>query len=226
MWIWTTNLLAVAALLCGAASAGAFSFTMTPRGPTTGLQAGDEVILDVYVDAEPGLELLSVGVLYRDNGTITYDGPDSAALAPTGPGTSGAQPSYILYGPASMGNPATALYPQQTPYWLNWPGIVPAGSEQVNINYAAQPLSPTSASGTGIYLASLLFRIEPGFFISDVRLCTTCGGNVIQADGEVVGPGQINLSSPVFLFGVPEPTTAMLIGSGVILLAATTRRRA
>ena len=230
MRILITNLLAVALLLFGAASASAFAINMTARGATSGLTSSDTVIVDVFLDADPGIQLLSVGVLYPGDGTVLYDGPGSAALTPIGSGPSGAQPSYLLYTPASGSFmamvPLTILYPQQTPYWLNWPAP-PPGQDQVNINYAEASLTPSLGSGTGIYIATLVFHIEPGFTGGSVELSLTSGGNVLQASGSIVDPNTVPLSAPIVLTGVvPEPTTAMLIGLGVLGLAVAGRRRA
>jgi hypothetical protein len=235
MRILITNMLAVAALLFGATSASAFAINWAPRGATNSLTTSDTVTVDVFLDAETGLQALSVGVLYPDDGTVAYDAAASDALPPSGPGLSGSSASYILYTPASgsmlTAMPATYLVPQQVP-WGNWPGNLPAGQLQVNINYAEVALSGATASGTGIYIATLVFHIEPGFTGATLQLCNTCGGNVLStAFGGppiVIAPGDIPLGAPIELTGVPvpEPTTAMLIGLGVLGLAVAGRRRA
>ena len=232
MRILCTSLLAVGVLLFGATSASAFAMGMVPRGPINNLLPGDEVIVDVFLNAEPGLQLLSVGVLYPNNGTILYDGPATAALPPVTGSGNGAQPSYILYSPgsgmaASM-VPATLLEPVVSPYFTNWAGDTPPFADQVNIDYAEIGFNSAPASGAGIYIATLLFRIQPGFFAGNIQLCMICGGNILRANDVEIGPAMIDLSPALILTGgtVPEPTTAMLIGFGVLGVAIVGRRRA
>ena len=227
MRILITNLLAVAVLLFSAASASAYAYTMTSNyDGVTPLTTSDTVQISVYLDADVvGTQLVGVGVLYPGDGTITYDEAATGLLPGSG------QPGYILYSPASgmlAGMiPAAILYPQQTPF-TNWPAP-PPGQGQVNVNYAEPGFNPSQATGNGIWLATLVFHIEAGFEGGSIDLCTTCGGNIIQSDGAIVAPGSIGVSgSPVVLVGasVPEPTTAMLIGLGVLGLAVAGRRRA
>jgi hypothetical protein len=235
MRILTLNLLAVALLLFGASSASAFALNWAARGSTTSLTTSDTVTVDVFLDADPGLQLLSVSVLFPDDGSLTYDGPASAALPPSSVGSSGAQASYILYSPANMVamTPAVTIYPQQIPYWLYWTGTLPPGQQQVNINYADSTFTGSGASGTGIYIATLVFHVEPGLVNSSLEMALTSGGNILQAGGEIlassaVGPGTVPVGAPIVITGVPvpEPTTAALIGLGVLGLAMAGRRRA
>ena len=81
---------------------------------------------------------------------------------------------------------------------------------------------PAAASGTGIYIATLVFHITPQFAGGTITLCITCGGNILNANG--ANQGNVTLGPDIVL--VPEPTTAMLIGIGILGLAAAGRRRA
>jgi hypothetical protein len=89
---------------------------------------GDLITVDLYLDAEPGIVIVSPTLLFRKFDLI-YDPVASAALPPRGPGTSGAQPSYILYAPgAGIGVPSTILYPRSTPAFPLVPGTEPRSS--------------------------------------------------------------------------------------------------
>jgi hypothetical protein len=235
MRILKLNLLAAALLLFGATSASAFAINMVARGPVSSLGASDHVVVDVFLDAEAGLTLLGVNVLATD-ATLNYDGPASAAVARcvacTGGGTSGAQPSYILYTPAGPKNmpPATNLLPQQTPAFLNWP-IPPVGYEQVNINYAEPSFAAAPATGTGIWIATLVWHVTGEFDTAELIVSITAGGGIVQTGGianpTMIPPSDVTLSAPILLTGhLPEPTTAMLIGLGVVGLVVAGRRRA
>ena len=228
MRILITNLLAVALLLFGAASASAFAITMTAQGSTSGLGTSDNVIVDVFLDADGPTSIVSIAVVNSNPAVLLYDGAASAAL-PTNPGaggfggSNGNQSSYILY--ESVGRSTNYLVPGQSPYFVTFPPET-LGTEQVNINYVENALGTTNATGTGVYLATLLFHVTADFASETLTLAFT-SSNVIQAGTNVVDPGTITLSAPITLTGtaVPEPTTAMLIGLGILGLAVAGRSR-
>jgi hypothetical protein len=227
MRILTTNLLAAALLLFGAASASAFAVNMVASTPTTGLTTSDNVIVDVFLDSDGPITIFSVAVVNSDPSALLYNGAASAAL-PTNPaagtfgGSNGNQSSYILY--ETVGRATNYLVPAQTPYFLNFPPET-AGTEQVNINYNENALGTTNATGNGVYIATLLFHIVADFTTANLSLAFTTS-NLIQAGTVITDPNLIGLSSPIVLTGVvPEPTTAMLIGLGVLGLGFAGRRR-
>jgi hypothetical protein len=227
MRILKLNLLAAALLLFGATSASAWAINMVSRGPTSSLTTSSIVVVDVFLDADPGLTLFSAAVL-ADDLYLNYDGPASSAIARcgacTGGGASGAQPSYILY---TGGKNLSILYPLQKPHFLNWPGILPPGKEQVNINYTEPAFKAAAASGTGIWIATLVWHVTQAFDTATIELSVVAGGNIVQTGLTPVPPSDIALSAPIHLTGhLPEPTTAMLIGLGVIGLVVAGRRRA
>lgn len=222
MRILTLNLLAVALLLFGATSASAYAVNMTLRGSPSSFATSSVVIVDVFLDADNPITLLSVGVL-ADDALLDYDAAASAAAPASGGAGPGAQPSYILY---TGGKGATILYPAQTPAFLNWPAP-PPGQEQVNINYAEPAFGSTSATGTGIWIATLVWHVNQAFDTTQIALSLTSGGNVLQDGITVIPPSTVGLSAPIVISGhVPEPTTAMLIGLGVLGLSVAGRRRA
>lgn len=227
MRILKLNLLAAALLLFGATSASAFAVNMVSRFATSSLTTSSIVVVDVFLDADPGLTLLSIGVL-ADDAYLNYDGPASSAIARCGAcvggGLSGAQPSYILY---TGGKNLSILYPLQTPHFVNWPGILPPGKEQVNINYTEPAFKAAAASGVGIWIATLVWHVTQEFDTASIELSMVAGGNILQTGAIIIPPSDIALSGPISLTGhLPEPTTAMLIGLGVIGLVVAGRRRA
>lgn len=153
------SLPAAALLLLGATHASAFGYTMAARGPTSSLTTSDSVIIDGFLDSGPGrLQGFSVGILYPNDGTIVYDGPAAAALPQIPrPGSSGAQPSYILYTGAK--GSTIILYPGASPFFPNLASGLPPGQEQVDIDYFGSLPTGLAASGTGIYIATLLGRV-------------------------------------------------------------------
>ena len=96
----------------------------------------------------------------------------------------------------------------------------------MNIDYVEGALFITQALGTGIYIATLVFHVVSGFTSESLSLAFT-SRNIILAGTFVTPVSQIGLSAPILLTGtVPEPTTAMLIGLGIVGLGLASRRRA
>ena len=232
MRILTINLLAVALLLMGAASASAFGLSASVRDGNPGLSSytvSDFIIVDVFLDTEGGLTLLSASVTV-DSSVFSYDGGNSTNIpviypAPTaGYGTNGNQPGYILY---TGGMSASIMYPQQNPF-TTWPAP-PPGQTQVNINYAEPAFKATAATGTGIWIASLLFHVDAAFESSDITLSLSNGGNTFCVGGTPCTDikSQVSLTAPITVTGhLPEPTTATLIGLGLLGLGLAGRRKA
>jgi len=210
------NLLATALLLFGATSASAFALNaqLNPgSAATTGIVApSDLVIVDVYLDADPGLGFLSVALLYDDDGILVYE-----------PGAS-SMPTYILY---TGGKGATYLIPNINPPAL-WGGVQQPGKKQIQIDYLEQALGSATASGTGIWIATIVFHVAAvgdGQSTIDLTLLSN-GSNIVEAYG-------VNITSTVPTTGtfvantatIPEPTTALLIGFGLVGLTLAGRRQ-
>ena len=203
----TLNLLVAAALLSGAAPASAFAVSMVARGPVNSLGVSDAVVVDVFLDADAGITILSVAVVNSNPAVLLYDLAATNALLPSAPcnppacgGSNGAQPSYILYAPGmGMFPPATYLRPDETPAFPTF--ILPAtpGTEQVNIMYVERAFSTTTVTGTGIYLATLVFHVVENFPIETLSLEFTIT-NVIQAGTVVVPASTIGLSAPIEIY--------------------------
>jgi hypothetical protein len=215
------NLIVAGLLLFGATSASAFAINMTARGATSSLVTSNTVTVDVFLDADPGLTFLGINVIASNDASIDYDAAASAAAAASGGAGPGAQPTYILY---TAGKASTVLYPQQTPAFLNWPAP-PVGAEQVNVNYAEPAFGSASASGTGIWIATLVFHINTALTSTEsIALSLTAGGGILQTGATVVAPSAVALSAPILLT-VPEPTSAALLVLGIGGLLVAGRRR-
>jgi len=189
-------------LLFGAVPAAAFGISMVARGATQSLSVSDTVVVDVFLDADGPTSIVSVAVVNSNPAVLLYDGAASAAL-PTNPGaggfgsSNGNQSSYILY--ESVGRSSNYLVPGQTPYFLTFPPET-SGTEQVNINYVEHALGTTHATGSNIYLATLVFHVLRDFHVAPLTLEFTTS-NVIQAGTVVVPASSVSLSVPIRLHG-------------------------
>jgi hypothetical protein len=228
-----TNMLAAALLVFGAASASAFNITMTSSyDGVTVLGSSDTITVNVFLDAPTsGLQTLSVSVIV-DSSALAYDAAASTALPINYPapaviyGTTGNQPGYILYStvPVAMASAVAGLYPQQTPF-QTWPAP-PAGSQQVNINLANAGFVATSATGNNIWLSSLVFHVidaENHLSSTEIEVSVSNGGNTVFANS-VEQKGSTTTSAPIQV-NLPEPTTALLIGFGLLGLGLAGRRK-
>lgn len=197
-----------------AGQASAWAIDMFERNPPLVAHiTSDTVTVDVFLDAEPNLTIFSIGVLY-DSSLLAYDGPASAALPASGAAGPGAQPSYILYAP---GKPATYLVPLQTPYFLTFPA--PPGVGQVNVNWVEVGFNEASATGNGIWVASLVFHvIMASLAPTEISLAFT-SSNLIQTGTVVVDPNTVALSAPVVV-NLPEASAAVMIGLVLVGLRA------
>jgi hypothetical protein len=241
MRILKLNLLAVALLLFGTTSAHAFAINMVARNATTSLDVSDTVTVDVFFDATAtGIILFSVAVLNSSASLLSYDAAASAALPviyvnpfdPYPSYSTGAQPFTLLQSVTSMVGmvtlPTVELLPQQTPAWLTWPAP-PPGQEQVNINYAELNITDTfdtRATGLNLWIGSMVFHVDAPITTETLALSMTVGSAILQLGEIVQDPNTIALSAPITLTGVvPEPTTAVLIGFGLLGLAISGRRQ-
>jgi hypothetical protein len=210
------SLLATALLLFGASTASAFALNMgvNPGSvqPGTTLAQSSFVIVDIYLDADPGLGFLSVAVVFDDNETLVY-----------APGLSAA-PSYLLYAPGAGTGQPTYLIPN-TSVPLYWGGINQPGKRQVNVDWLEKSLGSATGTGGNIWLASLVFHALGGG-VNNMQLTLAARGTIVEAyTNDVAG---ITTTSGTFTFGpavVPEPITALLVGLSLVGLTVAGRRK-
>jgi hypothetical protein len=208
------NLLAMALLLLGASSASAVGFTMNlnPGSISEGvaIAPSDTIIVDVYMDADIfGLGFAAVAVIYDDNSTLAYQ-PTIMNM-----------PSYILYTPPAGTSTATYLYPNVNPPNI-WNGINVPGKRQVTVEYLGNGFANVTQTGSNIWIATLVFHVtNPGVVAVDLTL--NAGGTIVNAYGNDFKGSATATGS--YVFGVPEPTTAVLIGFGLVGLTIASRRK-
>jgi len=211
MRLLITNLLATAMVLFGAMSASATTVNVTSDYAGGVASVGTLVNVTLTLDApDTGIQLMGINVAF-DNTALQYN--QAASLAATG------TPTYILYVGGMM---SSALYAQQDP-WQTWP-FPPAGQGQVNVNWADPSFIGTQTTGSGIKIAELQFEViavGDGIGEVDVFVDSAFGG-ILQVNGAVVTLGLTG--TPVNVI-TPEPSTAILVGLGLLGLGVAGRRR-
>jgi hypothetical protein len=209
------NLLAAALVLFSATFASAFELRLIPTTPTT-VDPGGLVSYDLFLDSqgENGIVLFSVGLTF-DPSVLTYR-----------PDLSDAEDYYPLYAPA-VGKtiPATFLIPPPgfDPPQM-WP-VPPPGLQQVNVDFIEANLNESQATATNQFMATLTFEAT-GLGTTAMDFSFDNGGNIFNVGGADVSPSVSLVNGGPSVTVIPEPTTALLVGLGLVGLGVAGRRRA
>jgi hypothetical protein len=214
--------LSLGLLVLGAASASAFSTTMTNNYGGGILTTGDTVTVTVDFDTEGANELaiVSVSVLFNDE-IMAWNEAASAS------------PTYALYAGRSgvaMGNLSTNLTLRtgtSDQILLDWSsdGILGnAGSTLGCGPFGTFPAVPGSPSGNtcGWTMATLVFSVIDAKGDAAFTVSNSSPGNILQL---IDNTTPANPVSGDFVVLTPEPTTALLVGLGLAGLGVAGRRR-
>jgi hypothetical protein len=220
------NMLATALVLFSASFAGAFELRLVPQQGAL-VPENSTVLYDVYLDSQGDKNITFFSV------SLSYD----AAVMTYNPGLSDAADYYPLYAPAVVGGkaipsfPATWLVPNSDPPF-DWAGNGGGGTPdgltgQVNLDFLTNQGATGQAQGTATneWLGTWAFDIGSG--TSPLVFGFDGGGNVfsINGDGTTVIPATPILGEN-YVSTVPEPTTALLVGLGLVGLGVAGRNRA
>lgn len=232
MYRRTSSLALIALVTTGislaiAGAAGAVTAIRTPQGypDLGGTHTGDLLTYDLYLDipVNDGLVNFSMGVLF-DPTFVSYRQDLSVS-----------NDDGLLYTPGSGKMPGSWLEPvvgsgpdpfaPDGPGFDTWP-TPPPGLAQVNVDFRNQNLgAPTSGTGTGVYLGTIVFEALSRQGYTQIQMTFDAGGNTFNING-VDESSSVSVGMDFIGINTPEPTTALLVGLGIVGLGMTRRRRA
>ena len=199
-----TSLLASALVIFGAASASAYATSISSPQAGSTLGVSDSVTVSVNFDSEndADITLLSVGVHF-DNTIFTHSGSNAA--------------TYALY--ASPAKGSVTMVPASTN------GQLRVGTnDQVNMDWISSALPAGNRDAGSFNMGSLIFHVHSlGDGVGEFTLSNSSAGNILQL-GDGSNPN--NAVSGDFVVYTPEPTTALLVGLGLLGLGVAGRRNA
>jgi hypothetical protein len=202
------NLLALALVLLSVSVASAITIRVEP--------GANPNQLTVYLDLDNSgvlVQAVNIGI-QTSNADVTYTGAEAAPLVPIVN-----QPGILLGSNFAWLSPTVAY--GQASNSLD----VPAGSTRVLVDFFSATATNGLTGGTENQLmatlnysgpvyaetVAMVFGIDGGFYVSQ-------GGTAVRVDGDVALEN--NLAS------IPEPTTALLVGLGLVGLGVAGRRKA
>lgn len=203
MRLLITNVLAAALLLFGAAGANAYSTSMTSNWGGGVASVGDTLSVTVNFNTDGGTDvsLLSVSVLF-DDAIMSFDGGTSA--------------TYALY---TGGKGASYLKPATTNN-----GLRVGTSNQILLDWQNNILPGGAAASGNFQMSVLNFTVTAlGDGQADFTLSSTSPGNTLFLGDETYPTNNLSGSFAVI---TPEPTTALLVGLGLMGLGVAGRRKA
>jgi hypothetical protein len=203
-------------VLLWAGSAWSYELRLIPTTPLNTSPSGADVSFELYIDTrgQSDISTFSVAIGFDDR-VLAYR-----------PDLSDAEDYYPLYAPGVGKAPATWLVPSSNPPALFIGSPTPQFGGQVNVGFEVNtgPGSGTTGTATNLYLATITFEpVSPG--ASPILFGFGQGGtSFILGDGSDI-QGQVGAFGSTDIFVGPEPGTALLLATGLLVLGHARRRR-